>query len=82
MGGVDVRFSPKIMQGGTVKMSGKMSGKIIEMITENANITIPEIATVLEVTERTVERAINKLKTENKIERIGAKKGGYWEIKK
>ena len=82
MGGVDVRFSPKIMQGGTVKMSGKMSGKIIEMITENANITIPKIATVLEVTERTVERAINKLKTENKIERIGAKKGGYWEIKK
>jgi ATP-dependent DNA helicase RecG len=85
MGGVDVRFSPKIMQGGTVKMSGKMSvkmsGKIIEMITENAKITIPEIATVLEVTERTVERAINKLKTENKIERIGAKKGGYWEIK-
>ena len=58
-----------------------MSGKIIEMISENANITIPEIAAVLEVTERTVERAINKLKTENKIERIGAKKGGYWQIK-
>ena len=89
MGGVDVRFSPKVIkemsgettQKSTVKMSGKMSGKIIEMISENANITIPEIAAVLEVTERTVERAINKLKTENKIERIGAKKGGYWQIK-
>lgn len=51
------------------------------MITENANITVPEIATALEVTERTVERAINKLKTENKIERIGTKKGGYWQVK-
>lgn len=57
-----------------------MSEKIIEMINENANITLPKIATVLEVTERTVEHAINKLKTENKIERIGPDKGGYWQV--
>jgi ATP-dependent DNA helicase RecG len=52
------------------------------MIVENGKITIPEIAAVLKVTERTIERAINKLKKENKIERIGPDKGGYWQIKK
>ena len=82
--GVDVRFSPKAIKEisgeTTQKNTVEMSGKIIEMINENVNITLPKIATVLEVTERTVEHVINKLKTENKIERIDPDKGGYWQV--
>jgi predicted transcriptional regulator len=44
---------------------------ILEIITQNPRIKIPEIATVL---EGTVERTINKLK------RIGPDKGGYWQM--
>ena len=35
----------------------------------------------LNVTSKTIERAIKLLKTENKLERIGADKGGYWQIR-
>ncbi|WP_238806757.1 winged helix-turn-helix domain-containing protein [Emticicia aquatica] len=44
---------------------------ILEIITQNPRIKIPEIATVL---EGTVERTINKLK------RIGPDKGVYWQM--
>ena len=45
------------------KMSGKMSGKIVSYIMENADITIPELAAVIGVSERTIERGCDFLKT-------------------
>lgn len=56
------------------------SGKIIAFIQENPQITIPELANLIRVSERSVERNIQKLQTENKLQRIGSAKGGYWEI--
>lgn len=64
----------------SVEMSGKMSGKIVALVQENPSITIPEIAQHLNRTERTIERLINKLKTDEVIRRIGPAKGGYWEV--
>ncbi len=43
-------------------------------------ITIPALAKETGVTIRSVERAIEKLKKENKIERIGPDNGGYWKV--
>ncbi|MCK9321535.1 MAG: putative DNA binding domain-containing protein [Bacteroidales bacterium] len=60
---------------------GKDVGKDILLIIENqANITIPQIAQILKLTERTIERHISKLKKENKIYRVGGRKSGFWEI--
>lgn len=62
------------------KMSGKTSGKILELIKSNGHITIPEMAHELRITERSVERNIEKLKSNGYLKRIGPAKGGYWKI--
>lgn len=54
--------------------------KILNFIKENKQISASEIALKLDVTERTAQRDLNKLKEINKIKRIGPAKGGYWEL--
>jgi len=44
------------------------------------NITIPEIAKQIGITERMIKKQISKLKAEGKIKRVGPDKGGYWEV--
>jgi predicted HTH transcriptional regulator len=62
------------------KTSGKTSGKIIELIQQKASITIPEMALIIGVTERSVERNIQQLQCDKKLTRVGAAKSGYWEV--
>jgi len=64
----------------TEKTSGKTSGKIIAYIQDNPDITIPELARLLEITERSVERNISQLQKHKKLRRIGPAKGGHWEV--
>ena len=54
--------------------------QILELIKENRNITQKEIALRLKTSSRTIERNISILKEMNKIERVGAKRFGYWKI--
>lgn len=60
--------------------TGKTSGKIIAYIRDNPDITIPELARLLEITERSVERNISQLQKHKKLRRIGPAKGGHWEV--
>jgi len=46
----------------------------------NSNITIPELAEKVAVTERSVERNLQSLQKEGLIERVGPAKGGYWKV--
>jgi ATP-dependent DNA helicase RecG len=64
----------------TGKTSGKTSGKILTYIKENNEITIPELAQLIGITERSVERNIQKLQEQNKLIRVGGAKGGFWKI--
>ena len=64
----------------TEKTSGKTSGKIINAIRQNGHITIPELTQQIGITQRSIERNIQKLQAENKLRRIGAAKGGHWEV--
>jgi predicted HTH transcriptional regulator len=54
--------------------------KIIDIIAQIPSITIKELAKILSVTERTIYRQIDMLKAENKVERAGSDKTGYWKI--
>jgi Uncharacterized conserved protein len=54
--------------------------KIIDIIAQMPTITVTELAKMLSVTERTIYRQIEILKTENKIERAGSDKTGYWRV--
>jgi Fic family protein len=57
-----------------------IKNKIVDIMTQMPSITVKELAKILSVTERTIHRQIDNLKTENKIERLGSRKTGYWKI--
>ena len=67
--------------GAKEKTSGKTSEKIIELILQNASITIPEMTSKIGITERSIERNIRKLQAEDKLKRIGPAKGGHWVVR-
>ena len=61
-------------------MSGKMSGEILDAIRNNPSIAIPQLALMLDVTTRTIERGLAGLRKAGMLRRIGGNKGGKWEI--
>lgn len=60
--------------------SGKTSGKILAAVQQNMRITILDLAALIGIAERSVERKIQKLQNEGHLRRIGPAKGGHWEI--
>ena len=60
--------------------TGKTPGKILTYIKENDEITISELAQLIGITERSVERNIQKLQEQNKLIRVGGAKSGFWKI--
>ncbi len=55
--------------------------KIINLIKDDSQITTSILAEKIGVTERTIERNIQKLKEKNMIFRVGSDKAGEWVIK-
>ena len=72
--------NPESSVKGSVKGSVKSSVKIIEMMKENPEITIPMIAEMLHKTTRAIEKSIAKLQSNGFVKRVGPDKGGHWEI--
>ena len=68
--------------GENTETAQKSTVKILELIKENPNITRQEMASIIGITIEGIDKNIRKLKTENKITRIGSDKTGYWEIVK
>jgi len=58
----------------------KRLDKIVELVAKNKDITIVELAQLLEVSDKTIKRDIAKLKEQNRLTRVGSLKSGYWEI--
>ncbi len=46
---------------------------------ENSRITIPELAAILGITKRSVERNIQSLREKGLLRRVGGRKEGRWE---
>jgi Fic family protein len=63
-----------------VSVNVSVKDKIVDIITQFPVITVKEMAKMLSVTERTIYRQIDKLKTDGKIERVGSDKSGYWKV--
>lgn len=59
---------------------GISSGHIIEQIARNPNITLDEIAAILSVTRRSIEKKIKELRDAGHIRREGSNKAGRWII--
>ena len=73
---------PIVTDSVSVNVSVNVSAKekVIDIITQMPAITVKELSKMLSVTERTIYRQIETLKTENKIERVGSDKAGYWRV--
>ena len=61
-------------------MSEKSSEKILEIIAANPEISARQIAEMLNLSPRGVEKQVDKLKQQGRLKRIGPDKGGYWEV--
>jgi ATP-dependent DNA helicase RecG len=59
---------------------GRTPGKILELIKANPEIAIPELAAIIGISERSIERSIHKLQKEDLLKRVGGAKGGRWEV--
>lgn len=62
--------------------SGKSSEEILKLIAADKNITAASISKKIGLSSRAVEKQISKLKEAGVLIRVGANKGGYWEIVK
>ena len=63
-----------------VKKRDARHGKIIEMVHEDAAITINKLAEILKVSSKTIQRDLETLRTQKRIERIGSDTDGRWVI--
>lgn len=62
------------------KSSEKGSEKIIRVIMENPAVSAQELAKMLDLSSRAIEKHLSKLKAKGVLRRIGPDKGGHWEI--
>jgi ATP-dependent DNA helicase RecG len=61
---------------------GENEARIFQLIGENNQITIPELAQALHISSTAVENNLAKLKSKGLLKRIGPDKGGSWELVK
>ena len=62
------------------KVREKTWEKIVKAISENPSVTTAALAEMLNISVKGVEWQFRQLKKKNIIRRIGADKGGYWEV--
>ncbi len=70
----------KSSEKGSEKSSEKSSEKIIRVIRENPVVSAQEIAGMLGLSSRAVEKHLSKLKEKGVLKRVGPDKGGHWEV--
>lgn len=69
-------------EGQNIKFDiSKRRTKILQLISENNQITSTILKELLGVSKATIERDFSKLRKEGKLEYIGSSKNGYWKIK-
>ena len=65
------------------KFGGKLSDaqcKIIESMKVNNKVTLSELAELIDMSQRGVEKNVKILQSHGFICRIGSAKGGYWHV--
>ena len=62
------------------KSSGKTEDKIIAIARKSPSVSIPQMAEILGISTRAVEKQIRQLKQSKRLRRIGPPKGGNWQV--
>ena len=56
--------------------------RIIELLRAHPHLTLVEVAARIGKSVSAVERATAKLTSEGRLRRVGARKGGHWQVPK
>jgi ATP-dependent DNA helicase RecG len=64
----------------SVKSSVKTGEEIIILLSARPEMTVPELAEALTLSTRAIEKQIARLRREERLRRVGPKKGGHWEV--
>jgi ATP-dependent DNA helicase RecG len=60
--------------------SVKSSVKILKLLADIPDMTIPQLAKELGLSTRAVEKQIAKLQQDNQLKRSGPARGGHWQV--
>jgi ATP-dependent DNA helicase RecG len=77
---IDVTKNVAIDVTKNVAMDNAIEIKLLSFIKVNPNITTTEMAALLSVNRRTIQRNINALRNKGLLERRGGNRYGYWEV--
>lgn len=81
-----VMRDPTLIEKTSVKSSDdeplteKTSVKILSAVSQNPDVTIPQLAQLIDVTSRSIKRNLKRLQEQDRIQRVGPDKGGKWEV--
>jgi ATP-dependent DNA helicase RecG len=64
----------------SVKASVKTSVKLLELLSENPQMTLAKAAQIIGKSVRAIELASAKLVKQGKLKHVGPQKGGHWEV--
>ena len=67
--------------GKDVGLEVGLAEKILDLILDDSEIKMSEMAEKLAVTTRTIEREMKKLRESGRVVRVGGKRYGHWEVK-
>ena len=80
---VDYQINTNVVNKTGVKVARKLNKsqlKIVELMRNNPNITTTDLISELNLGHTAIQNNLNKLQELGIIERIGAKRGGYWKV--
>lgn len=69
---------PNDSNGGS--LDGSLERRILKLLKSNPSIKITDAARELDVSERSLYRALEKLRNSGSVERVGGKRFGHWEV--
>ena len=74
------KSSEKSSEKGSEKGSENNRDRIVREMKENPGVTINELASMLSISDRAVSKHIKKLQEAGIVKRVGADRGGSWEV--
>jgi predicted HTH transcriptional regulator len=80
--GKETEKGGKEAEKGGKEIISELQAQILDIISKNKNITASQLAEMLNINSRTVEKNTKFLREMRLLERKGGRKQGYWEVKK
>jgi ATP-dependent DNA helicase RecG len=71
---------PELPSVASQQSSEKSSEKILKLLRDSPTMTAREIAQHIGISQRAIEKQIDKVKRDGNLRRVGPDKGGYWQV--